>query len=256
MKTINQEGISFTLDSIDYGKIEVKKIEKKVFDEPVPMMAAPEHVCAYLEDTRPLPAFEKGARYFFPARSTICVFPLEDKTVDSYSKSYSEIHTGTGKVLELLLSDINPLEKKCARCLPDLWADMRGAGNILRAKYSKVKFQSGEGILFLTQYSQGMYPSPANNEELTYSFQGVTEDRKFYFTAALAVTHSQLPKGIDVTRDVIGFFDSGEDLSYLEDDAKTLDGFSDESFQPSLKKLQALIATINITSQPTTKKSK
>ena len=167
-------------------------------------------------------------------------------------------------MVDLLGRGFNPLEKKCVLCVPDLWADMRATGNTLRAKYSKVKFQTGEGLIFLTQYSQGMYPSPANNEELTYSFQGVTGDRKFYVTAALSVTHPQLPKGIDFTRDISSYMNhekkvNGElqtDESYLEDDEKTLEGFSDESFQPSLKKLQALIATINITSQPTTKKSK
>ncbi len=259
LTTISQDGISFVIDSTNYGKISYEKIKKQIYDEPGPMMDAPEHICVYLEDTRPLPAFEKGGRYFFPGRSTICVFPLEDKSVDNYLKSYPVIYSETGRLLDLLWRDINPLTKNCGWCVPDIWESIRSAGNSMHAKYSKIKFQSGEGIVFLTQYSQDMLPSPANCEELTYSFQGLTNDRKYFVAGAFAVIHPQLPKGIDFTRDIGQRVKkvNGEleiDRGYLEEDEKLLEGFTEESFSPSLKKLQALISSIKVESLENRKK--
>lgn len=198
---VNQEGISFTVDAADYGQIKAERIKKEVFDEPMPAMAAPEHICIYLEDKRPLPAFEKGARYFFPSRSAICVFPLQDKSEENYLKSYTEIYIAAGQLIFLLERGINPLQHNYRLLLPDLWESIRQAGGSVVAKYSKQLFQSGEGVLLLTQYSQDMAPTPVNNEELTYNFQGITKDRKYYVAASFAVTNAALPKGIDFTRD-------------------------------------------------------
>lgn len=131
------------------------------------------------------------------------------------------------------------------------------AGGSVVAKYSKQLFQSGEGVLLLTQYSQDMAPTPVNNEELTYNFQGITKDRKYYVAASFAVTNAALPKGIDFTRDIGSYFRGKEvDESYLREDEKTLEGLAEESFQPSLKKLQSLISSLKIEDPPKTRKGK
>mgnify|MGYP000929590713 CR=1 FL=1 len=252
--TVSKEGITFTFDANDYGEITSKRIKKQVFDDPMPAMAAPEHSCIYLQDKRPLPGFDQGPRYYFPARSTICVLPLQDRSERNYLKAYTEIHVASGQLLFLLGRRIDPIKWGSNLLLPDLWESIRQAGGSMTAKYSTQKFQAGEGILFLTQYSQDMHPTPANNEELTYSFQGITDDRQFYVAAAFAITHPELPPGIDSTRSIDSYLQrtkkvNGElqvDNSYLEEDEKTLEKLAEESFQPSLKKIQALISTLKI----------
>ena len=111
------------------------------------------------------------------------------------------------------------------------------------SRFQYLTFRSGSGILFLTQYSNEMQPNPVNNEELTLDFQGLTKDGNYYVAARIAITHPSLPKGIDFTdqieRDLPEF-------NYLKKEEKELEGFSEESFRPSLKSLKALLSSIDV----------
>jgi hypothetical protein len=127
---------------------------------------------------------------------------------------------------------------------------MVNAGQIFTAKAQVVPFQSGRGVRFLTQYAQ--YPAPANNRELVYHFQGLTEDGKYYVVAVLPVTSSILaedekpeaavPSG-GVPLPAAGM----PDQSYFDAVTKALDAMYEDSFNPSLFQLDALIQSITVT---------
>src|SRR5262245_39589528 len=78
--TVREAGFSFTFKAANYGRAALTKEKKFVTSEPSPIGSFPEYCCFHLEDKRPLPAFEKGPRYFFPARSSICIIPLSDSS--------------------------------------------------------------------------------------------------------------------------------------------------------------------------------
>jgi hypothetical protein len=199
---------------------------------------APAHSCFYLEDKRALPALEKGARYFYPAYSSVCIIPLTDDSVTDFAKAYPYLHEAGVKLRKLLKQ--RPRKFKAAVDINDL--PFNNASGAIQSRVQYLDFKTGTGVLFLTQYSQEMLPNPVNNEELTCNFQGLTNNGKYYVAARLAVRHPSLPRGIDFTEHI----ERDEKWRYLRLDEQKLNGFKDESFQPSLKTLKSLISSLSV----------
>jgi hypothetical protein len=228
--------VPFVYNTSDYGKVEIESVPKAVVQEGDMPTEAPAHSCFHLEDKRPLPALDKGPRYFYPANSTICIIPLTDPSVTSFAKSYPYIHEAATKLRKLLAK--RPAKFKFYDELVDL--PFNNSSGTVQSKVEYLDFKTGKGVLFLTQYSQDAVPSQINNEELTCDFQGLTNDGKYYIAARLAITHPSLPKGIDFTKD------PGKNVKgSIKKDERLLNSFADESFRPSLKSLKALIASIS-----------
>lgn len=59
------------------------------------------------------------------------------------------------------------------------------AGQVFHSNERPFAFQNGTGIRFLTQYAQAPYP--VNNFSLFYTFQGLTNDGKYYVAAILPI---------------------------------------------------------------------
>lgn len=236
--TVKDGNVSFVYKADDYARIVVTKEEKFVDPEPTPSGNYPAYRCFHLEDKRPLPALENGGRYFFPARSVICILPLSDATEKDFGKSYPEITAGVSQLRQLLSK--RPALPASKKDLPDL--PLNNAGHAFSSKFQFQDFQAGAGFVLLTQYTQERESTPLNNEELTCVFQGVTNDGKYYVSARMATTHPSLPQGIDFTnhikRDNAG--------RYLKAGEQRLNTLADESFQPSLTELKKLFASISI----------
>lgn len=241
LKKVKNAGVSFIYSTDDFAKVKTEKKQKQTapdIGDAVDEGFAPEHFCFHLKDKRPLPAFEQGPRYFFPARSFICAIPLEDSSVKDFRKAYPSLNSAAMDLQRILRE--RPRKFKNRRDIPDIPANNAGPSIVSRFQY--LDFRSGSGILFLTQYSQEMEPNPVNNEELTLDFQGLTKDGRYYVAARLAITHPSLPRGIDFTDHI------ERDLhwSYLRKEEKELEGLPEESFQPSLKSLKGLLSSINV----------
>jgi len=241
LKEVNGAGISFTYRTNDFGEVEIKK-EEKLTPPDMPTYIdegfAPEHFCFRPKDKRPLPAFEQGPKYFFPARSFICVIPLKDSSVKDFGGSYPSLNSAAKELHKILRE--RPDEFEHRRAVPDIPANNAGPSILSRFQY--LDFRSGSGILFLTQYSQEHEPNPVNNEELTLVFQGLTKDGRYYVAARLAITHPSLPRGIDFTDKI----ERDMQWRYLRKTEKELEEFSEESFQPSLKSLKAMLSSIYV----------
>jgi hypothetical protein len=113
-----------------------------------------------------------------------------------------------------------------------------------------ISFQSGRGIRMLTQYDQ--YPATINNHELFYHFQGLTQDGKYYIVAVLPATASILaeddkPDSPVPAEGVAVPTETGPDPAYYEAVTKALDSMYEDSFNPSLFQLDALIQSITVT---------
>ena len=128
------------------------------------------------------------------------------------------------------------------------WAT--NAAQQFASKMQVVDFQSGRGVRFLTQYAQ--YPAPINNHELFYHFQGLTSDGRYYIVAILPVTSSILPEdekpesavpagGVALPTGTL------PDQTYYDAVTKALDGMYEDSFNPSLFQLDAMIQSITVT---------
>lgn len=203
----------------------------------IPLDVAPAHDCYYLKDSRPLPALEQGARYFHPAQSFVCLIPLNDPSVDDFGNAYPQLTDAALRLQKLLAA--RPIRLK-PNDIPDMPLNNASQSVVSRTQY--LDFPKHAGIMFLTQYAQEMQPNPVNNEEITYNFQGVTKDKRYYIAAKFAVTHPSLPKGIDFTRDI----ERDKQELYLRRAEKELNRWSAETFEPSLQELQEVIASISI----------
>ena len=116
------------------------------------------------------------------------------------------------------------------------------AQQVIHPQLQNLDFKSGKGIRFLTMYSQGLVP--INNFELIYTFQGLTNDGKYYLAAVLPVTNPQLPNDPKVNEPLTGV---GIDYqNYISQTASLLDEEPAGSFTPDLNKLDALIRSIEV----------
>ena len=228
--------VPFVYNAGDYDTVEIERVPKSVAQPDETPTESPAHSCFHLKDKRPLPALDKGPRYFYPAHSSICVIPLTDSSVTDFAKSYPHIHEAAAKLRKLLAR--RPAKFKFHDELLDL--PFNNSTGIVQSKVQYLDFKTGRGVLFLTQYSQDALPTPINNEELTCNFQGLTNDGKYYVAARFAITHPSLPKGIDFTKNTR----QDPKLNYLRREERRLNSFPDSSFRPTLKSLKSLIASI------------
>jgi hypothetical protein len=172
-----------------------------------------------------------------PLQPQIFVYPA-----DEYAKLNSNAADQIQKVKTILAG--GPLTKDT---LPS-W--IVNAAQIFTAKAQVIPFQNGRGVRFLTQYDQ--YPAPINNRELVYHFQGLTDDGKYYIVALLPVTSSILaadekPESPVPSGGVPLPAGGGPDQAYYDAVTKALDAMYEDSFNPSLFQLDALIQSITVT---------
>jgi hypothetical protein len=145
----------------------------------------PPHTTISWEDKREYPAFKKGARYFIKATNNVTVYRI------------TEIERAPYKTIQHDLLELRQLLKtrpksvplgETRRSLPNY--PPRNAGHAFQLKLSYVDTEWGSGLFYLTQFSQES--DFANNEMLTYLFQGVSKDGNFYVSADFRVTHPKL----------------------------------------------------------------
>ena len=242
LKEVKTGGVSFIYNTKDFAEVKIEKVQKATAldsGEGIDEGISPEHVCFHLKDKRPLPALEQGPRYFIPTYSFICAIPLKDSSVKDFGKAYPNLDAFAADLQKILRERPSNLEHRGD--IPDFPPNNASPSIISRFQY--LDFRSGSGMLFLTQYSNEMQPNPVNNEELTLDFQGLTKDGMYYVAARVAITHPSLPKGIDFTDDIERDMPN---YNYLRKEEKELEGFSEESFRPSLKSLKALLSSIHV----------
>ena len=69
------------------------------------------------------------------------------------------------------------------------------ASQLFYSQFKIISFPGGTGIRYLTQYDQA--PLPVNNNELFYTFQGLTADGRNYVSIIFPASHPSLPASPD-----------------------------------------------------------
>jgi hypothetical protein len=183
---------------------------------------------------------------------TLTGYQLQDKflepTITVYpADEYAKLDTPAADQIEKLKAILagGPLTKEAMPLVPFF-----NAGPAFASHMQVIDFKNGRGVRMVTQYDQ--YPAPANNHELFYHFQGLTADGKYYIVAALPVTASILAEdekpdaaipagGVPLPASGTG------DQAYFDAVTKALDAMYEDSFNPSLFQLDALIQSITVT---------
>lgn len=118
------------------------------------------------------------------------------------------------------------------------------AVQILKARIKLLSFHGGKGVAFLTAYAQE--PVPVANDALIYTFQGLTDDGRYWVALYYPVSASVLPKTLMDSPELKNQRDFEEHFGvYIEKTARALED-SKTVFTPDLAKLDALVRSIEI----------
>ena len=119
------------------------------------------------------------------------------------------------------------------------------AAQVFRSQVKYLNFQSGQGIRFITQYDQAIMP--INNQEVFYTFQGLTSDGRYYIAAVLPVSTAALPDTAQMTQEQMQTLGTGEAFAaYLTQIVQTLNGLPATDFTPNLDQLDAMITSLRV----------
>jgi hypothetical protein len=175
--------------------------------------------------------------------STLAGYPISEHLLKPQIFVYpaadlAATNEGAGKIaadLDALLKSHQP-----GKYMP--FMPLFNAQQVLHAQVKYLDFKNGKGVRFVTQFDQA--PLPVNNNELFYTFQGLTSDGKYYVAATLPLNLAGLPADEKFTGDSAEFM-SGF-AKYLEDTAATLDAAAASAFTPDLSALDAMMQSIEI----------
>lgn len=118
------------------------------------------------------------------------------------------------------------------------------AAQLIRARVQVLPFQNGSGLRYLTQLAQDAWP--INNQDLFYTYQGLTSDGKYVISAILPVSHPDLPAtGADYpTGDYLKF--SENFAAYAASVTADLNQASPASFTPNLDWLDEMLRSLRV----------
>ena len=108
-----------------------------------------------------------------------------------------------------------------------------------------LSFRNGKGVRYLTQYTQGIVP--VNNQELFYTYQGLTDDGKYWVSVILPISTPNLMADGKNPPDGQSMDDFANNYStYVADTAAQLNEQNTDSFTPAIGQLDALVQSISI----------
>jgi hypothetical protein len=114
---------------------------------------------------------------------------------------------------------------------------------MLRAQVEYLEFSQGSGVRFVTQYAQET--RHVNNQEVFYTFQGLSDDGRYYVSAFFPVTSSVLPAANCAKPDCNDAPQRPEDTD-VTGASLALDASPPADFAPDLAVLDAVIRSIRI----------
>lgn len=217
------EGISFSIDpNIAMGAYMETIPEQNMGEEFMPMETYPTHYEFTFDSYAVDSHFHTPRILVYPVEEYRAISPSASDTIDALKQA--------------LISRPSGGEMSSMPFLP-IW----NAAQIFAAKVSYFDFQNGSGVRFLTMFGQALYP--VDNQNLFYTYQGITTDGRFYIAAILPVTHTALPYEGQVA-DWMAFEQNWD--NYISETLTWMEGASDDSFLPSLLLLDEMMASFRI----------
>lgn len=120
---------------------------------------------------------------------------------------------------------------------------MFNAAQVMHAQVQYLNFKNGQGLRYLTEFAQGMLP--INSQELIYTYQGITNDGKYYVAMILPVNHPSLPANGKVTGNEPAEFTS-DFRTYVANITSLLNSQAANTFTPDLAQLDSLSSSVEI----------
>jgi len=197
------------------------------------------------QDPYPTPAYTKYLIQGYPNSGAyllpeIHIFP---------AKEFASVHPSAAKQISDLqiLLDFPDQQQQYLPFLP-----IFNAAQVFHSNEQILSFQNGNGIRFVTMYSQA--PNPVNNLGLFYTYQGLTDDGNYYVAIIMPIQHALLAESAQTdTQPPAGgiSFDwspSGFESyqTYINSVVQLLNSSDPGSFAPAISTLDALVQSISI----------
>ncbi|MBI9049459.1 MAG: hypothetical protein JEZ00_08565 [Anaerolineaceae bacterium] len=218
---VNFEDVSFCYaPSLASGVNSI--IEPQEISEMSENFNSPEHILFEFQGYQLTPTFHEPVIHIYPIQAYTSINPFTQDRINE---------------LQTLLSQ-KPETPNNIPFLPQ-W----NAGQMFSTQKAYIQFANGEGIRFLTQYGQSYWP--INNEDLFYTFQGITNDGQYYISAILPISNPELPASGETWPGDLTHLGETYDV-YIENMNILLYSQSDDSFAPTLTLLDDMIRSISI----------
>ncbi|MGA7193333.1 MAG: hypothetical protein WBW94_06845 [Anaerolineales bacterium] len=240
-KTVTFNNISFVIPSPLAQNATSKIISAVTTDKSKPWLIAPQ----YIQITLSGYVTPKGS-YLSPQ---IFIYPAQD-----YANVNSGANTSLQRLKTILADPSTPLTNDSLPWLPDTLGEQS-----IAAQAKIIPFKNGNGVRALTQYDIFLDPvitapgDPIINRLLFYHFEGLSSDGSTYIIAVLPLQSPILANDPDPNAPVpaagIPYPGLGTDTAhfdYFKSVTDQLEAQSEDSFDPSLNLLDALIASIEI----------
>jgi hypothetical protein len=182
-----------------------------------------------------LPEYTRATLQGYPISShlmkpQIFVYPAGD---------LGKVNEGAGKIAASLQTLLRSPQE-----IPNLpFLPLFNASQVMHAQTQSLDFKNGQGLRYVTEFDQGILP--INNYELIYTYQGLTNDGKYYVAAVLPVNHPSLPVDEKVTGNEPPEF-TGDFPAYLANVVKTLNPQAANTFTPDLTQLDAMMSSVEV----------
>lgn len=120
------------------------------------------------------------------------------------------------------------------------------ASQVYQAQVRYLPFTGGTGIRFISSYAQDV--SPITNDDLIYSYQGLTSDGKYWVSLFYPVTTAALPNSIQDTQVTGENYDTFAQnyTTYIEQTTTKINNLEPDEFGPSLNSLDQMVQSIII----------
>ncbi len=221
---VNFSGVSFSYNPILAAGVSTEKLaasspETASFDR------LPEHVSLtlrgypFLPDENPLPQVKVIPLEALESLNPDAAFEI-DELRDLLSRKPPEIVDPDETIPYIPLSSVDQVFQACVGYL---------------------SFKNGNGVRYVTQYNQDAYP--IHNNGIFYTFQGLSQDGRYYISASFPISNGILPDPNSVV--VNDEFRSKYD-SYIRNREVEMSSQPVTSFTPDLSMLDALIQSLQV----------
>lgn len=126
-------------------------------------------------------------------------------------------------------------------------APVPNASQVFCAQIEYLNFTGGKGVRFVTSYAQDV--SPITNQNLIYTFQGLTNDGKYWVSFFYPVTTPLLPDTYEDAKITNYNTFARTYENYLATTTAKLNAAGTSNFKPDLYDLDDVIKTLTITNQ-------
>ena len=217
-------GVTFTFDDALGSSAEGKTIPAQTGSDVPPWELGPEYT-QFLIDQYPLDGTQLNAE--------VLVYP-----VDAYIQANPDVKPRIDGLKQLLKDKPQDKENGSMPFLP-FW----NAGQVFHAQVKYLDGKGTQGVRYLTQYAQDV--SPISNDRMFYTYQGLTDDGKYYITAILPVSSPLTPEFGDLTGSEYDAFVNNYE-TYLAALRIAFDQTPAEVFTPNLDLLDKMVQTIEV----------